>query len=97
MLRILFTYVIPLVLPAAAYLGYRIWDDWRRRKTGAETRSPWEAWPWYWIAGSGFACLAASLVWLVIDRAPADANYTPARVIDGKVVPGEIVPRDGGR
>ncbi|MGE0744048.1 MAG: DUF6111 family protein [Rhodospirillales bacterium] len=97
MIRILFAYVVPLVLPALGYLAYRLWDDWRTRRAGGRpVRSAWEDWPWPWIAGAGLACLLATMVWLsVVNVAPPGSEYEPARLKDGEVVPGRSVPQPG--
>jgi hypothetical protein len=97
MIRVLFSYVIPLVLPAGGYLVYRLWDDWRTRRAGGPVRSAWEDWPWLWISGAGLVCLVAWLGWMSQhDVAPPGGTYEPAQLKDGEIVPGRVVPPGGG-
>ena len=99
MIRIVFSYVVPLVLPVAGYMLYRLWDERRTRRAGGPVREPWENWPWAWIGTASVLCLAATLVSLAlwVNIAPRDGVYIPAHEEDGHIVPGRIVPAPDAR
>jgi len=90
MLRALFQYVVPIVLPTAVYV---LWLAYRRRSAAAAgTAVPtWQKGPWFWLIMAGFALSAASFVSgaLLSGHAPG-SKYTPAEVKDGRVVPGQL-------
>jgi Family of unknown function (DUF6111) len=83
MLRILLQYVLPLLLPFLAYLAYA-------RLTG---RAGLNDAPWLGLAAAGVGLLVVSLVtWSVMSGSEPGETYTPARVEDGRVVPGTTEP-----
>lgn len=90
-MRILVTYVLPLVLPAALYFLW-LWSARSRARAGAGEAKPaawWEEAPWHWLALAGVALLAATLFALALTSgAPPGKVYTPPHVEDGQVVPG---------
>jgi hypothetical protein len=80
MLRIALQYLLPLVLPLLAYLVYAGVSRKTRVLEGA---------PWIGLAAAGVGLMAASLVsWSLLTGAEPGATYAPARVEDGRVVPG---------
>jgi hypothetical protein len=85
MIRIIFTYVVPFVAPA---IGWYVWARFLRKPDGSRTVG-WRGAPWHWLAVAGVA--AVVVVLLVTAPAGGDPNqvYEPARVEDGKVVPGQ--------
>jgi Family of unknown function (DUF6111) len=89
MLRLFLQYVLPLLLPFLAYLVYaRL-----ARKTGILDGAPWLG-----LAAAGVALLAVSLVsWGLLTGADPGERYVPARIEDGRLVPGTTVdrPADG--
>ena len=86
MTRILLTYVLPLVLPA---LVWYLWHQFRPQRPGEEQKKGWAAAPWPQLAVAGLILLAATLgaYALLVGGVPGEV-YEPARLIDGKVVPG---------
>jgi hypothetical protein len=80
MLRIALQYLLPLVLPLLAYLVYAGVSRKTRVLEGA---------PWIGLAAAGVVLMAASLVsWSLLTGAEPGETYVPARVEDGRVVPG---------
>jgi hypothetical protein len=85
MFRILLQYVLPLVLPALAYLVYAAVSRRTRALDGA---------PWLILAATGVGLMAVSLVsWSLLTGADPGETYLPARFEDGRVVPGTTVER----
>lgn len=87
MIRILITYVIPLVLPA---IGWYVWQRFRpQRPEQEEERKGWAVAPWPQLSVAGVVLLALTLgsIAVFVGGSPGE-TYVPARVIDGKVVPG---------
>lgn len=78
--------VIPLLLPTVLYFIYlRV----ARRRAGANAPTPDV--PWFWLAIAGAALVIISLVgFSFTGGAPPGSHYEPAKVIDGKIVPGEF-------
>jgi Family of unknown function (DUF6111) len=84
MLRILLQYLLPLLLPFLAWLiyarlarGTRVLDD-----------TPWIA-----LAAAGVGLLAVSLIsWGLLGGSEPGQNYVPARIEDGRLIPGTTEP-----
>ena len=89
MIRILFTIVVPLLLPTLVYL---LWLAAARRAVLAAP-APWRALPWPWLVGAGLA-LAAAMLYLIGTRLGGSAQgvYVPPQYIDGRIVPGHVEP-----
>ncbi|MDH3239235.1 MAG: DUF6111 family protein [Alphaproteobacteria bacterium] len=93
MVRVFLVYLLPLVLPALAYLA---WYRLQRRRVEAGTRAealpPVEEAPWLALAAVGVAlALMAAVALAFIDgNAPAGSRYEPPHLEDGKVVPGRL-------
>lgn len=82
------TIILPLLAPALIYI-------WLKSRNGAGVRAAMNSAPWPWLAGAGALLVCVLLVALALTSGgPPDSVYRPAQVIDGKVVPGEVVPRD---
>ena len=96
MIRILLTYVVPLIVPAVIYFL------WLRFRGGARERE--HPWPWLIGAGSpfmrahGLAICAGILLTAIVLAGFAllsgtpDGIYEPAHLEDGKLVPGRFRP-----
>jgi hypothetical protein len=84
MLRLLLQYLLPLVLPFLAYMLYaRL-----AQRPGVNPT------PWLGLAAAGVGLMAVSLVaWGLLSGAPPGEQYVPARIEDGRVVPGTTVER----
>jgi uncharacterized protein DUF6111 len=89
MIRILLTIVLPLLLPTLLYL---LWLAASRRAALAGP-APWRDLPWVWLAAAGVA-LAALLLFFINIRVGSQGTYVPPQYIDGRVVPGHVVPAE---
>jgi len=98
MTRILLTYVLPLLLPTAAYAAW-IWYA-RKKHLGDGDPPAIRKGPLFWCLLAGFVLMAAGLVAVAIGTGhPPDAGvYRAPRIEDGKVVPPHFEKEDrGGR
>ncbi len=93
MTRILLTYVLPLVLPAALYFVW-LWSARARAQPGGAQARPaawWEEAPWPWLALAGVALMAATLFALALTSgSPPGKVYNPPHVENGRIVPGRF-------
>ncbi len=89
MARVFLTIVLPLLLPTLLYLL------WLMATERAPIAAPgaWRELPWPWLLGAGVV-LAALLLWVVVVGlgGPTQGTYVPPHYIDGRVVPGHLVP-----
>jgi hypothetical protein len=92
MFRLLFTYVMPLVLPALCYFAWN-WLQLRRTLAGKRAEPPpgFADMPWLILAGAGVSLLLVTLMALVLfdGGSPPGGTYTPPHVEDGKLIPGQ--------
>ncbi|MEO5374880.1 MAG: DUF6111 family protein [Alphaproteobacteria bacterium] len=94
-MRILLTWLLPLLLPTALYLGW-MWVMRRRiaaaagKGEAAEARA--RAVPWTWLALAGVVLtavtLGASTLW---QGASPGALYVPPHLENGRLVPGRMI------
>jgi hypothetical protein len=78
--------LILVALPFIAYGAYlavlRLWPP-----------GPPRAHPWTWLFAAGLALFAASfIVWGITEGEPTTGTYVAPHVVNGKVVPGYVVP-----
>ena len=92
MIRILLTIVLPLLLPTLLYMLWLV----ASRRTALAAPSPWRDLPWIWLAAAGIV-LAALLLFFINVRVGSQGIYVPPKYIDGRVVPGHVVPAEPGR
>jgi len=89
-MRQFFEVVLPLVLPTALYLLYMITAN-RRAASAPGQPLWWREVPWIWLASAGVALVAVCLVgFALFGGAPPGTAYRPARLIDGKIQPGQF-------
>ena len=94
MLRVIFTIVLPLVLPTAVYLLW-MWIANRTSLRGSRQGGGvgWAALPWLWLAGTGVLLLV--LVLFVVTGhydSSTPGTYVPPRWENGRIIPGHIEP-----
>ncbi|MBF0247478.1 MAG: hypothetical protein HQL36_05335 [Alphaproteobacteria bacterium] len=94
MARILFTYVLPLLLPTVLYFVWAAWARHKRRDEGAGAEDVDIKTPWLALAGAGVALMTAGLVASALlgpKNEPGSVYYPPH--MDGDViVPGRYGP-----
>ena len=88
MVRLMFTYVLPLVAPFLMYLAWNAYARARARKTGGEEPSLQKG-PIFWSIIAGFVFLGASLISLAMIGGvkPEAGVYIPPSIENGKIVP----------
>ena len=82
MIRILLTYIAPLILPAVLYFL------WLRMAGGEQDRKV----PWSWLVIAGVILVAIVLVGLALLDGTRDGVYVPPHMENGKIVPGHVEP-----
>jgi len=84
--RVLLTIIIPLLLPTAFYLGWRL-------SVGRTASVPPS---WVWLAAGALALASLALVLANTDFSrPRKGEYVPPYVKNGVVVPGHVEPGTG--
>ncbi|MDX2145119.1 MAG: DUF6111 family protein [Rhodospirillaceae bacterium] len=90
MIRILFTYVIPFLMPLAGYALWIWYRTWYAGKHGGEApKFEQGPWPLMLFLGAVLALAMLGVTALQQGGSP-DATYVPPRVENGKVVPGRM-------
>jgi uncharacterized iron-regulated membrane protein len=90
MIRILLTFVVPLVLP---FVLYAVWGWLKRRHAVARGEPPPELKgpPILWLGASGLILVGLVLAGLSLQRGQGTVgSYAPPRVENGKIVPGTM-------
>jgi hypothetical protein len=85
-MRQFFQIVVPLLLPTLLYFLYL---KLARRRAGGGNAPPEVPWAWLGIAGAALVAVTLGAAAL-IGGAPPGSHYEPAKVIDGKIVPGQF-------
>jgi hypothetical protein len=81
--RVFLTIIIPLLLPTALFLTWRV-------AAGRGVSLPLS---WLWLVIAGLALASLTLIAVNVDfGAPRGGIYVPPHVSDGQVVPGHIEP-----
>ena len=79
--RVFVTILVPVLLPTAAYVAWRLWF-------GRDFNLPAA---WVWLFAAGLVLAAATLVAVNLDfGGPRTGAYIPPHVEDGTVVPGHV-------
>ena len=84
-MRVVFSIVLPLVLPTALYFVYMTLV--RRRGSTSASTQPIEV-PWSWLIVAGGALMLITVVALYLFEDRERGAYHPARTINGQVQPG---------
>jgi hypothetical protein len=91
MLRILLTYVLPLVAP---FLIYELWRMFAPPKLGGKGTGepdPVERLPWPWLVGAGVVLMLITVFSFVLFSDWEEGTiYHPPHLEDGEVVPGRF-------
>lgn len=93
MARILFTYVVPFLMPMAVYAAW-IWYRTRYAEKHGGEAPRFEKGPWPLLLFAG-AILSLSILGISASlqgNDPSEGVYVPPHVEGGKVVPGHIQP-----
>jgi len=93
MSRILITYVIPFLLPAAVYAAW-VWyrTGYVARHGGEAPRLERGPWPLLLFLGAVSAVAVLSATALLRGGSP-DATYVPPHLENGKLIPGHLEPK----
>lgn len=87
MVRVLFTYLLPLLLPIAVYLAW----TWIAGKGERRPEDPprWYEGPWFWLIVAGFVLMAAVMgATAFLQGGDPASTYVPPHMEDGGIVPG---------
>lgn len=93
MVRIFFTYALPLIGPLLLYLAWNKYAKYVARKNGGEEPSL-EAAHIFWSLIAGFAIMTVILIGLALSggEPPDSGRYIPPRIEDGRIVPPSFEP-----
>ena len=90
MIRIVFTYIVPFLLPTAIYLAWAWYRARYAASHGGEVPKI-ERGPWPMLVFLGAVLMLASLVTTALTNgSDAGAIYTPPHLENGKLVPGHM-------
>lgn len=85
MLRQVLLNLLPFLLPFAAYVAYVVALKKMEAKGGL-----WADAPWFWLCAVGLGLVIVSLAATALfGGGPPDADYVPARVEGGRIVPAQ--------
>jgi hypothetical protein len=93
-MRIFLTIIVPFLIPTLLYVLWQL----AVRRAPLGPGGLWLAMPWPWLALVGLA-LAALLLYGInvrVGSAP-QGTYVAPQLIDGRIVPGHVVPTDPAR
>lgn len=90
MLKKLIQIGLPLAAPTLIYFTYLLFAR-RRGDVGERSRAPWEV---LFLCGAVLAAISLG-AWRMVEDTPRGGDYTPARVVDGKIIPGGVEPSGG--
>lgn len=94
MARIVFEFVLPILLPTILYGLWLVAMRRRAEAAGSDKQPLWVEAPWIWLLALGVAFAALiTLALALFDGGPADGVYVAPRIKDGQVVPGHVEPR----
>lgn len=93
-MRILLTFLLPLLLPTMIYVAWL----YTARPGQYAAPTPWRALPWPWLVAAGLGLMALMLYGMGARLGgEPEGTYVPPHVVDGRVVPGHIVPSEPKR
>ena len=91
MLRTTLIHILILLAPTILYIAFLILTR-RVQLSRSQAAETLRKMPWVRLLGSGLILAAASLVvWALTVGGDPEGTYVPARIVDGEIVPGEVV------
>lgn len=93
-MRVLLQILLPLAAPIVIYA---FWSAYTRRRAGLTGVANWEEGNWFWAIVTGFALVVVVTIVVMNTASGPDSVYEPARLENGKVVPGRLRPPDEPR
>jgi hypothetical protein len=83
---------LPLLLPLALYLAWFVRASRAAQAAGQISPKLGDV-PWTWLVAIAVLLLGGAIsAYLTMGGSAAGGHYEPPRLIDGKIVPGRIVP-----
>ena len=94
MARIVFEFVLPILLPTFLYGLWLVGMRRRAEAAGSDQVPLWAEAPWVWLLALGvvFAGLL-TLAIALFGGGPVEGVYVAPHIKDGQVVPGHVEPR----
>jgi hypothetical protein len=94
MTRILFAYLVPFLLPIAIYAVWVWYRTGYAARHGGEAPK-FERGPWPLLLFAGALLTFAVMGVIALNQGePAGATYEPARIENGRIVPGQLGPEE---
>ncbi len=95
MLRVIFTIVLPLILPTALHLAWVGAARWAQQGPRHGEAVRWAALPWVWLTGAGTLLLLVVVLFVAAFGIGTRQQgvYVPPRWENGHIVPGHVEPR----
>ena len=91
MLRTTLIHILILLAPTILYIAFLILTR-RVQLSRSQAAETLRKMPWVRLLGTGLILAAASLVvWALTVGGDPEGTYVPARIVDGEIVPGEVV------
>ena len=91
MLRTTLIHILILLAPTILFIAFLILTR-RLQLSRSQMAAQLRKMPWVRLLGSGLVLAAASLVvWALTAGGDPEGTYVPARIVDGEIVPGEVV------
>lgn len=91
--RILFQFVLPIVLPTAIYVAWLVAERRRAQAAGDGTLREWRDAPWLWLVAMGvFFAIMVALASALIGGGSTQGVYVPPQLKNGEIVPGHVEP-----
>lgn len=80
----------PILLPIIIYLVWLFIARNKAKKAGEEVLPGLTDGPWVWAVAATFVLAAGFFIFMGLSSTPTDSSYSPARMENGKLVPGKI-------
>ena len=91
MLRTTLIHILILLAPTILYFAFLILSR-RVQMSRSSAAAQLRKMPWVRLLSSGMILAAASLVvWALTVGGEPEGTYVPAHIVDGEIVPGEVI------